>query len=65
MGTYVHGLLDQAEYRHAVLEEWLGWKAAPGEDLQDRWQRDLDRLADALRNNLELDLLESRVGKLA
>ena len=65
MGTYVHGLLDQAEYRHAVLEEWLGWKAAPGEDLQDRWQRDLDRLADALHDNLDLSLLEERVGTLA
>ena len=65
MGTYMHGLFDRAEYRHAVLDEWLGWKAAPGENLQDRWQRDLNRLADALRNNLELDLLESRVGKLA
>lgn len=65
MGTYMHGLFDQAEYRHAVLEEWLGWKASPGEDLQDRWQRDLDRLADALRDNLNLSLLEERVGALA
>jgi len=65
MGTYVHGLFDRAEYRHSVLEEWLGWKADPGEDLQKRWQRDLDRLADGLRDNLDLSLLEERVGTLA
>ncbi len=65
MGTYVHGLFDRAEYRHAVLEEWLGWKTSPGEDLQERWQRDLDRLADALRDNLDLSWLEERVGALA
>lgn len=64
MGTYIHGLFDQAEYRHAVLEEWLGWKASPGEDLRDRWQRDLNRLADALRESLDLSLLEERVGQL-
>ncbi|MDE0615805.1 MAG: cobyric acid synthase [bacterium] len=64
MGTYVHGLFDQAEYRHAVLKDWLGWKAAPGEDLHDRWQRDLNRLADALRESLDLSLLEERVGQL-
>ena len=64
MGTYVHGLFDLAGYRHAVLEEWLGWKASPGEDLQDRWRRDLDRLADALRCHLDLRLLEERVGRL-
>ncbi|MCY3636616.1 MAG: cobyric acid synthase [bacterium] len=64
MGTYVHGLFDQAEYRHAVLEEWLGWKVDPGEDLQERWRRDLNRLADALRDNLDLSLLEDRVGTL-
>ena len=65
MGTYVHGLFDQAEYRHAVLEEWLGWQASPGEDLQERWRRDLNRLADALRDNLDLSRLEERVGALA
>ena len=65
MGTYVHGLFDRADYRHAVLEEWLGWKASPGEDLQERWQRDLNRLADTLRDNLDLSQLEERVGTLA
>ncbi len=65
LGTYVHGLFDRAEYRHAVLKEWLGWKASPGEDLQERWQRDLNRLADALRENLDLSRLEDRVGALA
>lgn len=64
MGTYMHGLFDQAAYRHAVLEEWLGWKEASGEDLQDRWQRDLNRLADVVRESLDLSLLEQRVGQL-
>ncbi|MCY4273627.1 MAG: cobyric acid synthase [bacterium] len=64
MGTYVHGLFDQAEYRHAVLEEWLGWKADAGEDSRERWHRDLNRLADALRENLDLSSLVEQVGVL-
>ncbi|WP_420435961.1 cobyric acid synthase [Candidatus Poriferisocius sp.] len=65
MGTYVHGLFDLAEYRHAVLEEWLGWKADPGEDQQGRWLRDLDRLADSLCESLDLRMLEEQVGRLS
>ncbi len=65
LGTYVHGLFDLAEFRGAVLEAWLGWGLDPGEDQQKRWWRDLDRLADALRESLDLSLLEERIGALA
>ncbi|MCE2390929.1 MAG: cobyric acid synthase [Proteobacteria bacterium] len=64
LGTYVHGLFDRAGYRRAVLEAWLGLEGSSGEDLSDRWLRDLDRLADALRDGLDLSDLERRVGEV-
>jgi len=64
MGTYVHGLFDRAQYRSAVLEHWLGHRAAPSQAQQDQhviWQQDLDRLADALQDHLDLSLLQFRL----
>ena len=65
LGTYVHGLLDRADYRRALLRTWLSWETDHTEDLPTRWRRDLNRLADTLENHLNLTLLENRVGKLA
>ncbi|MYB23944.1 MAG: cobyric acid synthase [Acidimicrobiia bacterium] len=65
LGTYVHGLLDRADYRRAVLRHWLSWETSHAEDQDTRWLRDLDRLADTLRDHLELALLENRVSGTA
>ncbi|MDE0654596.1 MAG: cobyric acid synthase [bacterium] len=62
LGTYVHGLLDQADFRRAVLEDWLAWGTDHIEDQTTRWHRDLDRLADTLHDHLDLNLLAERVG---
>ncbi len=64
MGTYVHGLFDRAEYRQAVLKHWLGWQSVSELDQQTHWHQDLDRLADALEDHLNLDLLRSRLASL-
>ncbi|MCG8589576.1 MAG: cobyric acid synthase [Proteobacteria bacterium] len=61
-GTYVHGLFDRADYRRAVFRTWFGTRTE-GEDLERRWRRDLDLLADTLSRELDLSLLESRLGR--
>jgi len=60
-GTYLHGLFDHAPYRDALLRAWFGG-GARSEDLAERWERDLDRLADVLAAHLDLADLEARVG---
>ena len=62
LGTYVHGLLDRADFRRALLRNWLAWDSSHTEDQTARWRRDLDRLADTLRDHLDLTLLRNRVG---
>jgi len=61
LGTYVHGFLDRADYRRSLLRHWLSWETSHAEDQESRWLRDLDCLADTLRDHLELALLENRV----
>ncbi len=62
LGTYIHGLLDQADFRRVLLLAWLSHETNHSEDQTTRWHRDLDRLADALRDHLDLSMLASRVG---
>ena len=62
LGTYVHGLLDRAGFRRSLLRHWLAWDTDHTEDQTTRWHRDLDRLAVALRDHLDLRLLHDRVG---
>ena len=62
LGTYVHGLLDRASFRQVVLQHWLSWGTDHTEDQTARWRRDLDRLADTLRDDLDLSLLARRAG---
>ena len=62
LGTYIHGLLDRADFRRALLGHWLAWDSDHTEDQATRWHRDLDRLADTLRGHLDLTYLEERVG---
>lgn len=63
LGTYVHGLLDGADFRRALLRHWLAWDSDHTEDQTTRWHRDLDRLADTLQAHLDLTYLEKRVGE--
>ena len=65
LGTYVHGLLDRAGFRRSLLRHWLAWDTDHTEDQTTRWRRDLDRLAVALRDHLDLRLLHDRVGSVS
>lgn len=62
MGTFIHGLFDDGKYRLAVLEAWMDWKSDLQEHVTERWSRDLDRIADAMAENLDLSLLADRIG---
>ncbi len=62
LGTFVHGLFDDGKYRGAVLDAWLSRKSNTLEHITSRWMRDLDRIADAMVENLDLSLLANRVG---
>ena len=65
LGTHIHGLLDRAGFRRSLLRHWLSWETSHAEDHDTRWFRDLDRLADTLRDHLELAVLVNRVREIA
>lgn len=57
-GTYLHGVFDEAPFRRAWLRS-LGWAGeGPGEALSARRERELDRLADAVAESLDLGALD-------
>ncbi len=56
LATYCHGLFDQPEALSALLE-WAGHKPTAFFDPNERRGRDLDRLADAVEENLDLERL--------
>jgi adenosylcobyric acid synthase len=51
--TYCHGLFDAPQALSALLE-WAGHKPSSQFDANERRERDLDRLADAVEENLDL-----------
>jgi adenosylcobyric acid synthase len=56
LATYCHGLFDQAEALDALLS-WAGYAPVAGFDANARRERDLDRLADAVEQHLNLTRL--------
>ena len=62
LGTYIHGLFNSHELRRAVLERIASWKGValpPLSDTGGQLSRDAeyDKLADTVRNSLDMDLL--------
>lgn len=55
-GSYVHGLLDHPEALSAILR-WAGVSDPLEQDLGQRRQADLDRLADTITEHLDLERL--------
>ena len=53
LATYCHGLFDQPEALNALLE-WAGHKPTASFDPNERRERDLDRLADAVEQHMDL-----------
>ena len=56
MATYCHGLFDQPEALNALLG-WAGHKTDTRFDPNERRERDLDRLADAVEQHMDLTRL--------
>ena len=56
MGTYLHGLFDSPKACAQILR-WAGLTAVELVDYRQRREADIDRLADAIENNLNLESL--------
>jgi adenosylcobyric acid synthase len=59
-GTYLHGLFDEVEACAALLR-WAGLSAPTAFDYQQRREIDINRLADSIENNLNIELIESLI----
>ncbi len=59
-GTYLHGLFGHHQAFDALLR-WAGLSDPETSSYQVRREHDIDRLADSLEENLDLDLLFNRV----
>jgi len=57
VGTYVHGVFDEPQACENLLK-WAGLATATGLDYAARCERDINRLADAIEQSLDLTLLE-------
>jgi adenosylcobyric acid synthase len=66
MGTYIHGIFDNDEYRRAVLDSLRTRKGlAPLKTVQDtqaRKQESYNRLAEVVKNSLDMDLVYRIMG---
>jgi len=58
MATYCHGLFDSPDALSALIE-WAGYKPTGRFDPVERRERDLNRLADAVEENLNLEMLSA------
>ncbi|HEX2913875.1 MAG TPA: hypothetical protein VH186_23935, partial [Chloroflexia bacterium] len=67
-GTHLHGLFANDSFRHAVLSNLLRRKGITGSNLQNRHMHTLskdlqyNKLADLLRQNLDIKLLKELAG---
>jgi adenosylcobyric acid synthase len=61
LATYVHGVFDQAEACAALLA-WAGYSGARGIDLEAQREASIERLADQIEAELDLDRLLPGLG---
>lgn len=54
--TYLHGLFDSPDALQLILD-WAGIKAAPGFDINAHREQQLERLADAIEQHLDVDTI--------
>ena len=62
MGTYLHGLFDDAAARDSLLA-WAGLEASEVTAITVVQERELERLADAVEAHLDLDKLFPHVDR--
>lgn len=58
MGSYLHGLFEQQETLAAILE-WVSGQAVNVQNWADIRESELERFADCLEENLDMDAIES------
>jgi adenosylcobyric acid synthase len=68
LGTYLHGFFDSVEVRRkllSILAERTGKKLLPAamEDAFEKQEKELDRLADLLRESLDWELIHRIIGR--
>jgi len=56
LGTSIHGLFENARVRSAIASRF-GIRSSGGEDSRKLWSSELDRVAQAVRNSVDLDCL--------
>ncbi|GAK84064.1 cobyric acid synthase [Vibrio ponticus] len=61
-GTYLHGVFDDAQAL-ALLCEWMGFANVTTVDHQANQERAINRIADAIEEHLNLELLWPELGK--
>ncbi len=67
LGTYIHGIFDCAEFTKTLIEIILKNKGISStlpqfENVKLRREKELDKLADVLRNNLDMELIYKIIG---
>lgn len=66
MGTYLHGIFDNDEYRRSLINALRIRKGLPAiaseGDTQKRKEASYDRLASVVRSNLKMDLIYTAMG---
>jgi adenosylcobyric acid synthase len=66
-GSYVHGIFDCGEFAAAVVNCLLGWKGLPQTAHSIDWsasqERQLDQLAEQVRQHLDINLIHTLIGR--
>ena len=61
-GTYLHGVFDEPGFRRSWLES-IGWNCrGEARSLEDERESELNRLADTVRESLDMELLDRIIG---
>lgn len=63
LGTYLHGIFDQPKACQLLLR-WAGMTHAPAIDIDELRQQQLDRLADMLADNMDMDRLQQLIANV-
>lgn len=67
LGTYVHGLFEEGTFGLSLLQllfdrKGIVWKGKPSMDYHRLKEREYDRLADLIRNNVDMDEIYRIIG---
>ncbi len=62
LGTYLHGLFDNSEACRALLQ-WAGLEQVQRVDYRERQETDINRLADAIEESLDLSVIFAGLGQ--